>query len=124
VTQAEIPDGGTIVISGLRESTESNKEEGVPWLRRIPVLGWLFKNDLTEARRSELVIFLTAKVIQGSGQAAATPEEIPAAPGAPAPPGPTGKDTGPRTPLPAVSSAKPQPESRPAPQPVVEFGSR
>lgn len=124
VTQAEIPDGGTIVISGLRESNESNKEEGVPWLRRIPVLGWLFKNDLTEARRSELVIFLTAKVVQGSGQAAATPEEIPAAPGAPAPPGPTGKDPAPRTPLPAVSSARPQPESRPAPQPVVELGGR
>lgn len=123
VTQAEIPDGGTVVISGLRESNESNKEEGVPWLRRIPVLGWLFKNDLTEARRTELVVFLTAKVIQGPGQAAATPDEIPAAPGTPAPPGPTGKDPAPR-PLPAVSSARSQPESRPAPQPVVEFGSR
>jgi type IV pilus secretin PilQ/predicted competence protein len=124
VTQAEIPDGGTLVISGLRESAEENTEEGVPWLRKIPVLGWLFKNDLTEARRSELVIFLSAKVVQNPGQAAALPGEIPAAPGAPAPPGATGKAPTPRGPLPAVSSAKPAPEARPAPQPAVEMGGR
>jgi type IV pilus assembly protein PilQ len=124
VTQAELPDGGTIVLGGLREENQTDNQRGVPWLNKIPVLGWLFKNDLTEARRTELVVFLTAKVIQNPGQAAATPDEIPAAPGAPAPPGPTGTAPAPRTPLPAVSAARPEPESRQAPQPVVEMSGR
>jgi type IV pilus secretin PilQ/predicted competence protein len=124
VTQAEIADGGTLVISGLRESAEQNTEDGVPWLRKIPVLGWLFKNDLTEARRTELVVFLTAKVVQSTGQAAATPGEIPAMPGAPAPPGATGKAPAPRGPLPAVSSAKPAPQAKPVSPPVVEMSGR
>lgn len=103
VTQVQIPDGGTIVISGLREDRVAGREEGLPWLKNIPVLGWLFKNDLTEASRQELVIFLTAKVVENPGQAAVTPEEIPGAPGAPAAPGKTGQ--APESPRPAVSSA-------------------
>jgi type IV pilus secretin PilQ/predicted competence protein len=90
VTQAEVPDGGTVVLGGLREDNQSDNQRGVPWLNKIPVLGWLFKNDLAESRKSELVVFLTAKVMQNPGQAAATPAEVPAVPGAPAPPGQTG----------------------------------
>ncbi|MGH7318047.1 MAG: secretin N-terminal domain-containing protein [Candidatus Rokuibacteriota bacterium] len=118
VTQAEIPDGGTIVLGGLREETQATEQQGIPWLRKIPVLGWLFKNDLTEGLRSELVVFLTAKIVERPGQAAVTPAELPAAPGTPAPPGPTGEK--PTSPLPAVSSVAP----RPAPQPLSEVGSR
>jgi type IV pilus assembly protein PilQ len=91
VTQADVVDGGTVVISGLRQETFNNDERGVPWLSKIPVLGWLFKNDLTEAAKRELVVFLTAKVVTGPGQAAAPASELPAAPGVPAPPGPSGE---------------------------------
>jgi type IV pilus assembly protein PilQ len=91
VTQAEIPDGGTVVIAGLRDSTSQDEKQGLPWLSKIPVLGWLFKNDLTEARKSELVVFLTAKVVTGAGQAGVAPAQLPVSPGAPAAPGPQGK---------------------------------
>src|SRR6185436_11650709 len=90
ITQAEIIDGGTVVIAGLRQERFNNDERGIPWLSKIPVLGWLFKNDLTETSRRELVIFLTAKVVTGAGQAGLTPPAVPAAPGLPAPPGPSG----------------------------------
>ena len=63
ITQAEIIDGGTVVIAGLRQERFNNDERGIPWLSKVPVLGWLFKNDLTETERRELVIFLTAKVL-------------------------------------------------------------
>ena len=56
VTQAEVMDGGTVVISGLRQEAFNNDERGIPWLSKIPVLGWLFKNDLTETVRRELVV--------------------------------------------------------------------
>lgn len=101
VTQVQIPDGGTVVISGLREDTLRGREEGLPWLKNIPVLGWLFKNDLTEASRSELMIFLTAKVVENPGQAAVTPEDLPAGPATP----PAKSGQAPETPGTAVSSA-------------------
>ena len=66
ITQAEIVDGGTVVIAGLRQERFNNDERGIPWLSKVPVLGWLFKNDLTETERRELVIFLTAKVVSSS----------------------------------------------------------
>ena len=90
-TQADIADGGTVVIAGLRQENFQNDEQGIPWLSKIPVLGWLFKNDLTETARRELVVFLTAKVVPSPGQAAVPPSALPAAPGAPAPPGPSGQ---------------------------------
>jgi type IV pilus assembly protein PilQ len=115
VTQADIVDGGTVVIAGLRQERSQNDERGIPWLSKIPVLGWLFKNDLTEAERRELVVFLTAKVVASPGQAAVTPPELPAAPGAPAPPGPSGqapmtipKATSTTTPAPAPPDASSQ----------------
>ncbi|MBI4012173.1 MAG: secretin and TonB N-terminal domain-containing protein, partial [Candidatus Rokubacteria bacterium] len=85
ITQVRIPDGGTVVISGLRDERATNQTEGLPWVKNIPVLGWLFKNELTDAKRSELMIFLTAKVVESPGEAAAAaPQELPGAPGAPA----------------------------------------
>jgi hypothetical protein len=91
VTQADITDGGTVVISGLRQEAFQNDERGIPWLSKIPVLGWLFKNDLTETGRRELVVFLTAKIVASPGQAGLTPPVAPAPPGMPAPPGPSGQ---------------------------------
>jgi type IV pilus assembly protein PilQ len=91
VTQADVTDGGTVVISGLRQEAFQNDERGVPWLSKIPVMGWLFKNDLTETVRRELVVFLTAKVVTSPGQAAAPAGSEPVAPGLPAPPGPSGQ---------------------------------
>ena len=91
ITQADIADGGTVVIAGLRQEAFQNDERGIPWLSKIPVLGWLFKNDLTETGRRELVVFLTAKVVSSPGQAGVTPPALPAAPGVPAPPGPSGQ---------------------------------
>jgi type IV pilus assembly protein PilQ len=109
-TQVRIPDGGTVVLGGLREDNDTQISEGLPWLRKIPVLGWLFKNDNTSSTRRELMIFLTAKIVENPGQAAATPDAVPAVPGAPPPPGPTGQAP---APLPAVSAVV-VPAGRPA----------
>ena len=114
ITQVRIPDGGTVVISGLREDRATNQTEGLPWVKNIPVLGWLFKNELTDANRFELMIFLTAKVLENPGEAAASPQELPGAPGAPAAPGRTGQAPSPAAALPAVSSAAPVTDVRPA----------
>jgi type IV pilus assembly protein PilQ len=122
-TSATIPDGGTLVIGGLPEDTQRDREEGVPWLRKIPVLGWLFKNTLAESRRQELVVFLTARTVQNPGQAAVP--GLPGAPGTPLPPGPQGRAPEPAKPLPAVSSAAPSLPSPARPTfPVSGVGDR
>jgi type IV pilus assembly protein PilQ len=111
ITQVRLPDGGTIVLSGLREDSTTNRNEGLPWVKNIPVLGWLFKNDLTDANRAETMVFLTAKIVSNPGEAAVTPAELPATPGAPVPPGRTGQAPTSTPPVTAVSSAAPAPEA-------------
>jgi hypothetical protein len=90
-TMADVVDGGTVVIAGLRQEFFNNVGTGVPWLSKVPVLGWLFKNDLNETSKRELVVFLTAKVVTNPGQAAAPPSVMPTSPGVPALPGPSGQ---------------------------------
>ncbi len=56
-------DGTTIVIGGILEKSEEVAEYGVPGLRRIPLLGWLFKNKSVNITNKELLIFITPKII-------------------------------------------------------------
>jgi len=50
-TNVQIPDGFTMVISGLMEQSYTQVRRGMPGLSRIPVLGWLFRRESTSAPR-------------------------------------------------------------------------
>jgi len=39
-----ISDGDTVVVGGVMKTEDSVLDSGLPWLQKIPVLGWLFKN--------------------------------------------------------------------------------
>ncbi|RTZ70476.1 MAG: hypothetical protein DSZ30_00730 [Aquificaceae bacterium] len=58
-----VPNGGTIVIGGVLQKKIDNGENGVPILRKIPLLGWLFKTKNWSKQDSELYVIVTAKVI-------------------------------------------------------------
>ncbi len=62
-TQVLVENGGTVVIGGIFQQSENSNEEKVPLLGDIPVLGNLFKNNTRSSKRSELLIFLTPKVV-------------------------------------------------------------
>lgn len=64
-TEAEINvnDGETIVISGLIDLSAVKGYEGIPGLSRIPILGRLFRSDTFRAGQSDLVIFVTPRVV-------------------------------------------------------------
>jgi type IV pilus secretin PilQ/predicted competence protein len=64
-TQVQIDDGATTVIGGIFTSTEQNSNERVPLLHRLPILGWLFKNDRLEDESRELLIFITPRILKG-----------------------------------------------------------
>jgi type IV pilus assembly protein PilQ len=58
-----VKDGQTLVLGGIYNIDEQNTETGVPWLKDIPVLGYLFKSTTKSVTKNELVIFLTPKII-------------------------------------------------------------
>jgi type IV pilus assembly protein PilQ len=63
-TELLVDDGDTIVIGGIRKTRKDIGEEGLPYLRKIPVLGWLFKTEKDEKTLEELLIFITPRVVQ------------------------------------------------------------
>jgi type IV pilus assembly protein PilQ len=62
-TQVLVENGGTVVIGGIFQQQENETEQKVPFLGDIPILGNLFKNNIRNSKRSELLIFLTPKVV-------------------------------------------------------------
>ena len=62
-TSLVIENGQTVVMAGLMETQKQNSDNGVPYLREIPVLGYLFKGISNETRKTELVIMITPRVI-------------------------------------------------------------
>lgn len=62
-TTMKLKDGDIMVIGGLMKDTTTNTESGVPGLRRIPVLGWLFKYQSKKEEVIETVIFIKATII-------------------------------------------------------------
>ncbi|MBW2004657.1 MAG: type IV pilus secretin PilQ [Deltaproteobacteria bacterium] len=62
-TQMMVASGDTVIIGGIYKETTSHVEEGVPWLSKIPIFGWLFKREEKKKEKSELLIFITPTVL-------------------------------------------------------------
>jgi type IV pilus assembly protein PilQ len=59
-----IRDGDTIVIGGIIVSEDTLNDTGIPWISKIPILGWLFNTDTINKTRRELLVFLTPKIFK------------------------------------------------------------
>jgi type IV pilus assembly protein PilQ len=64
VAELLVKDGETAVIGGIYESTQNSANSGVPFLQRIPLLGWLFKRNTNDDSRTELLIFVTPTILK------------------------------------------------------------
>ena len=62
-TTVNVPNGQTIVIGGMITKDDSSLERKVPWLGDLPIVGRAFRYDSTTISRTELLIFLTPRVI-------------------------------------------------------------
>jgi len=62
-TQVRVEDGGTVMIGGIYETTDNQNFAGVPGLRHLPGLGWLFGNRSNQRSKQELLIFLSPKML-------------------------------------------------------------
>jgi general secretion pathway protein D len=69
-TRVVVPDGKTVVIGGLMEDNETETIRKVPILGDIPLLGIPFRRTITSKTKTELLIFLTPHVVEGTVQLA------------------------------------------------------
>jgi len=62
-TNVLVNNGETVVIAGLTSNEKTNNETGIPYLKSIPILGYLFKNSNKKTQKSDLIIFVTPYII-------------------------------------------------------------
>lgn len=62
-TNIVISNGQTVVLGGVYETTNTDTANETPWLSKIPILGWLFKRNITVDNKGELLIMITPSVV-------------------------------------------------------------
>ncbi|MDZ7748043.1 MAG: type IV pilus secretin PilQ [Halofilum sp. (in: g-proteobacteria)] len=65
-TQVLVDNGETVVLGGIYEQTKNRQVERVPFFSDLPVIGNLFKSSIQENDQSELLVFVTPKIVKGS----------------------------------------------------------
>jgi type II secretory pathway component GspD/PulD (secretin) len=64
-SKIQVKDGVTIILGGIHEQVQDEVENRIPVLGRIPLLGFLFKKIDNQVKNSELVMFLTPRIMTG-----------------------------------------------------------
>ena len=62
-TELLVKNGETTVIGGIYVDNDTTSDSGLPFLKDIPLLGWLFKSQNKATSKSELLIFITPKIV-------------------------------------------------------------
>jgi type IV pilus assembly protein PilQ len=62
-TEVQVMSGETTVIGGIYQDSDTENDSGVPWMMDIPLFGWLFKSNSKEKTKTELLIFITPKIV-------------------------------------------------------------
>lgn len=63
-TQVLVENGSTVVIGGIYTYESRENHSGIPFLKDIPLLGWLFRTQYNpDTTKKELIIFITPRII-------------------------------------------------------------
>jgi type IV pilus assembly protein PilQ len=63
-TTVLVENGGTVVIGGIYQQTLTTTVDRVPVLGELPMIGWMFRNNLKRDDRTEMLVFITPKILQ------------------------------------------------------------
>ena len=74
-TSVLVKDNGTVVIGGLIENSTARSENKVPLLGDLPLLGWLFKYQTQSHQKTNLLVFLTPRVLKNAADAPSLDQE-------------------------------------------------
>jgi type IV pilus assembly protein PilQ len=69
-TNVLVRDGATAVIGGIYQSQEQMAQQNTPFLGKVPILGYLFRQKFQTSRNNELLLFITPRIIKGQGTGA------------------------------------------------------
>jgi general secretion pathway protein D len=75
-TQVTVEDGDTIAIGGIITENTTSSTSGIPFLDRIPYLGAAFGTKSNTKQRTELIVFLTPRVIYDTTQMSDATDEL------------------------------------------------
>ncbi|MFQ5850501.1 MAG: type IV pilus secretin PilQ [Candidatus Binatia bacterium] len=76
ISNVLVRDGETVVIGGIMKDTRQEREEGIPFLKDIPLLGWLFKNVRFQKDFEELMVFITPRIISAGSKDLPAAEQL------------------------------------------------
>ena len=71
-----VRDGETIVVGGILKDTNSTNEAGIPWIKEVPVFGWLFKTISWQKQFEEMMVFITPRIASAGSADMPTAEEL------------------------------------------------
>ncbi len=71
-----VQDGDTIAIGGIIQESDTSSSAGVPFLHRIPIIGGAFGAKSSTKDRTELVVFMTPRVIYDTNSITEASEEV------------------------------------------------
>jgi len=63
-TQVLVRDGGTAVLGGVYTTKTEASTTGIPFLSKLPVIGWLFRTKSNKDDSAELLIFVTPRILR------------------------------------------------------------
>jgi type II secretory pathway component GspD/PulD (secretin) len=76
VANVLVKDGETIVLGGILKDTSQESVSGVPYLKDIPVLGWLFRSQRVQKDFEELMVFITPRITDAGASSLPSAEQI------------------------------------------------
>ena len=74
-TEVAVQSGQTVLLGGLIQQTDTNTDNGVPFLNRIPILGRLFGTTDRNKTRTELIVLITPRIIRNPEDARRVTDE-------------------------------------------------
>jgi general secretion pathway protein D len=75
-TSVVVGENETLVLGGLIEERKIRERAGIPFLSRIPILGYLFGTTTEAIRKTELLMLVTPRVVQDAGEAQSLSDEL------------------------------------------------
>lgn len=80
-TEILVADGETAVIGGIYTRSTARRTQKVPFLGDLPVIGWLFRNERETDDRSELLVFITPRIVNRDAALRPSDELVSPSPG-------------------------------------------
>jgi general secretion pathway protein D len=71
-----VQSGGTVALGGLIRDAQAATSSGLPFLSRVPFIGWLFGQRSDTAERTELLVLLTPRVVSNQQEALRLTDEV------------------------------------------------